>query len=123
MVGCFALTGIEFDLTSIAAIPAIMGFSINDKVVVYDRVRENLGLYKSKPLREVIDPLDQRGALPHGGNLGGASSRHRAARALRRPSAEPLRPDAPLWPSAVSADIVWLEALWHALRDEALICS
>jgi SecD/SecF fusion protein len=54
-VGFFALTGIEFDLTSIAAILAIMGFSINDKVVVYDRVRENLRLYKSKPLREVID--------------------------------------------------------------------
>jgi SecD/SecF fusion protein len=54
-VGFFALTGIEFDLTSIAAILAIMGFSINDKVVVYDRVRENLRLYKSKPLRAVID--------------------------------------------------------------------
>jgi SecD/SecF fusion protein len=54
-VGFFALTGIEFDLTSIAAILAIMGFSINDKIVVYDRVRENLRLYKQKPLREVID--------------------------------------------------------------------
>jgi SecD/SecF fusion protein len=54
-VGFFALTGIEFDLTSIAAVLTIMGFSINDKVVVYDRVRENLRLYKAKPLREVID--------------------------------------------------------------------
>lgn len=54
-VGFFALTGFEFDLTSIAAVLTIMGFSINDKVVVYDRVRENLRLYKQKPLREVID--------------------------------------------------------------------
>jgi SecD/SecF fusion protein len=54
-VGFFALTGIEFNLTSIAAILTIMGFSINDKVVVYDRVRENLRIHKAKPLREVID--------------------------------------------------------------------
>jgi SecD/SecF fusion protein len=54
-VGFFALTGLEFNLTSIAAILTIMGFSINDKVVVYDRVRENLRIYKAKPLREVID--------------------------------------------------------------------
>jgi SecD/SecF fusion protein len=54
-VGFFALTGFEFNLTSIAAILAIMGFSINDKVVVYDRVRENLRLYKEKPLRDLID--------------------------------------------------------------------
>ncbi|HEY8381578.1 MAG TPA: protein translocase subunit SecD [Microvirga sp.] len=54
-VGFFALTGLEFNLTSIAAILTIMGFSINDKVVVYDRVRENLRVYKAKPLREIID--------------------------------------------------------------------
>jgi SecD/SecF fusion protein len=54
-IGFFALTGFEFDLASIAAVLTIMGFSINDKVVVYDRVRENLRLYKSKPLRELID--------------------------------------------------------------------
>jgi SecD/SecF fusion protein len=54
-VGFFAVTGLEFNLTSIAAILTIMGFSINDKVVVYDRVRENLRIHKAKPLREVID--------------------------------------------------------------------
>jgi SecD/SecF fusion protein len=54
-VGFFALTGFEFNLTSIAAILTIMGFSINDKIVVYDRVRENLIRYKKTPLREVID--------------------------------------------------------------------
>jgi SecD/SecF fusion protein len=54
-VGFFALTGFEFNLTSIAAILTIMGFSINDKIVVYDRVRENLIRYKKMPLRELID--------------------------------------------------------------------
>ena len=54
-VGFLALTGFEFNLTSIAAILTIMGFSINDKVVVYDRVRENLVRYKKTPLREIVD--------------------------------------------------------------------
>ena len=54
-VGFFALTGFEFNLTSIAAILTIMGFSINDKIVVYDRVRENLVKYKRMPLRELVD--------------------------------------------------------------------
>jgi len=54
-VGFLALTGFEFNLTSIAAILTIMGFSINDKVVVYDRVRENLVRSKREPLRDVID--------------------------------------------------------------------
>ncbi|ACI98436.1 protein translocase subunit SecD [Rhodospirillum centenum] len=54
-IGFFALTGIQFNLTAIAAILTIMGYSINDKVVVYDRVRENLRLYRKMPLRELID--------------------------------------------------------------------
>jgi len=54
-IGLFALFGWQFDLTSIAAILTIMGYSINDKVVVYDRVRENLRKYRSMPLRELID--------------------------------------------------------------------
>jgi SecD/SecF fusion protein len=54
-VGFLALTGFEFNLTTIAAILTIMGFSINDKVVVYDRVRENLVRSKRAPLREIID--------------------------------------------------------------------
>lgn len=54
-MGFFAITGLEFNLTSIAAILAIMGFSINDKIVVYDRVRENLRLYKTMPLQKLID--------------------------------------------------------------------
>jgi SecD/SecF fusion protein len=58
-IGFFVVTGYllgwQFDLESIAAILAIMGYSINDKVVVYDRVRENLRKYRSMPLRELID--------------------------------------------------------------------
>ncbi len=54
-VGFLALTGIEFDLVMVAAILTVIGYSTNDKVVVYDRVRENLRKYKSMPLRELID--------------------------------------------------------------------
>jgi preprotein translocase subunit SecF len=54
-MGFYAVTGIPFNLSSIAAVLTVMGFSINDKVVVYDRVRENLRKYKSMPLRELID--------------------------------------------------------------------
>src|SRR5262245_41097130 len=54
-VGFFALTGFEFNLTSIAAILTIMGFSITDKIVVYDRVRENLTRFKKMPLAQLID--------------------------------------------------------------------
>jgi SecD/SecF fusion protein len=54
-IGFFGLTGFEFNLTSIAAILTIMGFSINDKIVVYDRVRENLTRFKKMPLAELID--------------------------------------------------------------------
>jgi preprotein translocase subunit SecF len=55
LIGFYALLGIPFNLVSIAAILTVMGFSVNDKVVVYDRVRENLRKYKSMPLRQLID--------------------------------------------------------------------
>jgi len=45
----------EFDLVMVAAILTIIGYSTNDKVVVYDRMRENLRKYKTMPLRELID--------------------------------------------------------------------
>ncbi|MCB5943369.1 protein translocase subunit SecF [Acidocella sp. KAb 2-4] len=54
-IGFMVLTRIPFDLVTIAAILTIIGYSTNDKVVVYDRVRENLRKYKSMPLRELID--------------------------------------------------------------------
>ena len=55
MVGFFALFQLDFNLTAIAALLTIIGYSVNDKVVVYDRMRENLRLYKKLPLREIID--------------------------------------------------------------------
>ena len=54
-IGFFALFGLDFNLTAIAALLTIIGYSLNDKVVVYDRMRENLRLYKKMPLRELID--------------------------------------------------------------------
>jgi SecD/SecF fusion protein len=53
--GLFAVTRMEFTLTSIAAILTIIGYSINDKIVTLDRVRENLRKFKRMPLAEVID--------------------------------------------------------------------
>ncbi|MFS8369900.1 protein translocase subunit SecF [Acetobacter indonesiensis] len=54
-MGFLVLTGFEFDLVMVAAILTILGYSTNDKVVVYDRVRENLRKYRTMPLRELID--------------------------------------------------------------------
>ena len=54
-IGFFSVTQIEFNLTSVAAILTIIGYSINDSVVIYDRIRENLRKYKAKPLAEVIN--------------------------------------------------------------------
>src|SRR3546814_5925515 len=54
-VGFFALTGLDFNLAAVAALLTIIGYSVNDKVVLYDRMRENLRLYKAMPFRELID--------------------------------------------------------------------
>lgn len=54
-LGLYVLTGIEFNLTSIAAILTVVGYSLNDTVVVYDRMRENLRRYKKMPLPVLID--------------------------------------------------------------------
>ncbi|MCH7931869.1 MAG: protein translocase subunit SecF [Proteobacteria bacterium] len=54
-IGMFSLTAIEFNLASIAAILTIVGYSINDTVVVYDRVRENLRKFKAMPMGDLLD--------------------------------------------------------------------
>lgn len=54
-IGAFALLGLEFNLSTVAAILTIAGYSINDTVVVYDRVRENLRKYKKMPLHELLN--------------------------------------------------------------------
>jgi preprotein translocase subunit SecF len=54
-VGFFAVTRIAFDLNSVAALLILIGYSVTDKVVVYDRIRENLRKFKRMKLRELID--------------------------------------------------------------------
>ncbi|WP_038036472.1 protein translocase subunit SecF [Thermopetrobacter sp. TC1] len=54
-IGLFAFTRLEFNLSIIAAILTIVGYSLNDTVVVYDRIRENMRRYKKKKLPELID--------------------------------------------------------------------
>jgi len=53
--GLFAVTDMEFSLTAVAAILTVIGYSMNDTVVVFDRLRENLRKYKKMPLRDVIN--------------------------------------------------------------------
>ncbi len=54
-IGIFALFQIKFDLAIVAALLTILGYSINDTVVVFDRLRENLMKYKKLPLRDVMN--------------------------------------------------------------------
>ena len=53
--GLFSITGLEFNLTTVAAILTIAGYSVNDTVVEYDRVRENLRKYKSMTLYDLLN--------------------------------------------------------------------
>ena len=54
-MGVFSLLQFEFNLSTIAALLTIVGYSMNDTVVVYDRVRENLRRFKRMPLEELLD--------------------------------------------------------------------
>jgi preprotein translocase subunit SecF len=54
-LGFFALTQLEFDLNIVAAILTIIGYSLNDTIVVYDRVRENLRKYRKMGIEEVLN--------------------------------------------------------------------
>jgi preprotein translocase subunit SecF len=54
-IGLFSLTQMEFNLSTVAAILMIAGYSINDTVVVFDRIRENLRKYKKKALEELFN--------------------------------------------------------------------
>jgi preprotein translocase subunit SecF len=54
-VGLFALLQLEFNLTTLAAILTIAGYSINDTVVIYDRMREVMRKYRTMPLRDLIN--------------------------------------------------------------------
>lgn len=54
-IGVFSLLQIRFDLATIAALLTIVGYSINDTVVIFDRLRENLRKFKTTPLRDVMN--------------------------------------------------------------------
>jgi len=54
-LGVFSLLGLEFNLATVAALLTIVGYSLNDTVVVYDRVRENLRKYKKMALTDLLD--------------------------------------------------------------------
>ena len=55
VAGYFLITRREFNLTSIAALLTVIGYSINDTIVIYDRIREEIVKYKGKPLPEIIN--------------------------------------------------------------------
>jgi len=54
-LGIFSLLGLEFNLSTVAALLTIVGYSLNDTVVIYDRVRENLRRYKAMALPELLN--------------------------------------------------------------------
>ena len=54
-VGFMSITQIDFDLTSIAALLTILGYSLNDTVVIYDRIREMLRRYKKMPMTDLLN--------------------------------------------------------------------
>ena len=54
-LGFFALTQFEFDLNIVAAVLTIIGYSINDKIVIDDRIRENMRRYRKMEMREIVN--------------------------------------------------------------------
>ncbi|MGE3692036.1 MAG: protein translocase subunit SecF [Novosphingobium sp.] len=54
-LGLFALTQLEFDLNIVAALLTLIGYSLNDTIVVYDRIRENLKKFRRMPMPELLD--------------------------------------------------------------------
>ncbi|GGE09962.1 preprotein translocase subunit SecD [Gemmobacter megaterium] len=54
-VGIYSLFQLRFDLTIVAALLTILGYSVNDTVVIFDRLRENMAKYKSMPLRDMMN--------------------------------------------------------------------
>jgi preprotein translocase subunit SecF len=54
-LGLFSLTQMEFDLNIVAALLTLIGYSLNDNIIVYDRIRENLKKYRKMPFTELLD--------------------------------------------------------------------
>ena len=72
-LGFFSLTQLEFDLNVVAAILTIVGYSLNDTIVIYDRIRENLRKYRKMEIVPLLEPLAQRDAVAHDGDLASRS--------------------------------------------------
>jgi preprotein translocase subunit SecF len=64
--GLFSLTQMEFDLNTIAALLTIIGYSLNDTIVIYDRIRENLMKYRKMDMPALARSFGQRNAVAHG---------------------------------------------------------
>ena len=84
-IGFMSISQVDFDLTSIAALLTILGYSLNDTVVIYDRIREMLRRYKKMPMPAAAQRIDQLDAValdhhPRHGDAGAAG-----AAAVRRP--------------------------------------
>ena len=84
VVGIFCLLQLEFNLTIVAAILTVIGYSINDTVVVFDRVREVLRKYKKHAAARRAEPRAQRDAEPHGDDVADDADRARRDLSLRR---------------------------------------
>lgn len=54
-LGVYSITGLEFDLTAIAALLTLAGYSINETIVIFDRLRENMRRYKKTEFKELIN--------------------------------------------------------------------
>ena len=92
-IGFMSIAQIDFDLTSIAALLTILGYSLNDTVVIYDRIREMLRRYKKMPMPELLNEFDQLDAValdhhPRHRDAGAAG-----AAAVRRPRDPQLHRD------------------------------
>ena len=60
VLGIFALLGLDFDLTVLAAVLAVIGYSLNDSIVVSDRIRENFRIMRTNdPLKIMNDSINQ----------------------------------------------------------------
>ena len=55
VIGVFSAFGLQFDLTVLAAILAVIGYSLNDSIIVYDRIRENFSKLRKAEIKEIID--------------------------------------------------------------------
>src|SRR3546814_581457 len=55
IIGLFSLLGLSFDLSAVAAVLTIAGYSINDTVVIFDRIRENMRRFRKMPLAELYN--------------------------------------------------------------------